>query len=138
MRIEVWSRVMGDARQCSSLYLITRKPGARPDTRRYSFSLRSVTPMPAPPDDLTAVLRRVPDGGSGGVRRGLTVRLRRTAPPRRDQVRRTPGTTMRATALVHEAYERLVDQTRADYADRVHFFGVAAKAMRHILIDHAR
>ncbi len=94
--------------------------------------------MPSPPDDLTAVLRRVPDEGPAAFDSVLPLvydELRRLAAA---NVRRTPGTTMRATALVHEAYEKLVDQTRATYADRAHFFGVAAKAMRHILIDHAR
>lgn len=49
---------------------------------------------------------------------------------------RTP--TLGATALVHEAYLRLVDQTQADWRDRGHFFAVAAQAMRHIAVDHAR
>ena len=49
---------------------------------------------------------------------------------------RTP--TLGATALVHEAYLRLVDQTRVDWNDRGHFFAVAARAMRHIAIDQAR
>jgi RNA polymerase sigma factor (TIGR02999 family) len=48
------------------------------------------------------------------------------------------GHTLQATALVHEAYLRLVDQQRVEWASRAHFFGVAAKAMRSILIDHAR
>lgn len=42
------------------------------------------------------------------------------------------------TALVHEAYLKLVDQSRAEVADRNHFFAVAATAMRQIVIDHAR
>ena len=49
---------------------------------------------------------------------------------------RTP--TLGATALVHEAYLRLVDQTRVDWNDRGHFFAVASRAMRHIAIDQAR
>jgi len=46
--------------------------------------------------------------------------------------------TLQATALVHEAYSRLVDATRIDWQSRAHFFGVAARAMRQILVDHAR
>jgi len=42
------------------------------------------------------------------------------------------------TALVHEAYLRLVDQSRVELADRNHFFAVAATAMRQIVVDHAR
>jgi len=46
--------------------------------------------------------------------------------------------TLQATALVHEAYLRLVDQRRAVWRGRAHFFGVAAQVMRRILVDHAR
>jgi RNA polymerase sigma factor (TIGR02999 family) len=49
-----------------------------------------------------------------------------------------PGHTLQTTALVNEAYLRLVDQTGVEWRSRAHFFGVAAKAMRSILIDHAR
>jgi RNA polymerase sigma factor (TIGR02999 family) len=52
--------------------------------------------------------------------------------------RRTPGQTLETTALIHEAYLRMVDQTRAGWADRAHFFGYASRAMRTILVDHAR
>jgi RNA polymerase sigma factor (TIGR02999 family) len=46
--------------------------------------------------------------------------------------------TLSATALVHEAYLRLVDQTRIEYKDRAHFFAVASKVCRRILVDYAR
>jgi RNA polymerase sigma factor (TIGR02999 family) len=46
--------------------------------------------------------------------------------------------TLSATALVHEAYLRLVDQTEVEWQSRTHFFAVAAQAMRRILVDHAR
>jgi RNA polymerase sigma-70 factor, ECF subfamily len=46
--------------------------------------------------------------------------------------------TLQATALVHEAYLRLVDQRRVMWRNRSHFFGVAAQLMRRILVDHAR
>jgi len=46
--------------------------------------------------------------------------------------------TLQTTALVHEAYIRLVDQTHTDWKSRAHFFGVAAQLMRRILVDHAR
>ena len=49
-----------------------------------------------------------------------------------------PGKTLNTTALVHEAYLKLVDQTRAEINDRAHFFAIAARAMRHIIIDYAR
>ena len=46
--------------------------------------------------------------------------------------------TLQPTALVHEAYMKLVDQTRVDWQGRTHFFAVGAQAMRRILVDHAR
>jgi RNA polymerase sigma-70 factor, ECF subfamily len=52
--------------------------------------------------------------------------------------RERDGHTLQTTALVNEAYIRLADQTSARWQDRVHFFAVASKVMRQILIDHAR
>lgn len=49
-----------------------------------------------------------------------------------------PGHTLQPTALVHEAYLRLIDQTQVNWQNRAHFFGVAAQMMRRILVDHAR
>jgi RNA polymerase sigma factor (TIGR02999 family) len=49
-----------------------------------------------------------------------------------------PGHTLQPTALVNEAYLRLVDRRTANWQDRAHFLGVAAKIMRNILVDHAR
>jgi RNA polymerase sigma-70 factor, ECF subfamily len=64
-----------------------------------------------------------------------------------DELRRLAGSYMRreradhtleATALVHEAYLKLVEQQSVNWQNRAHFFGVAAQLMRRILIDHAR
>jgi RNA polymerase sigma factor, TIGR02999 family len=52
--------------------------------------------------------------------------------------RENEGNTLQATALVHEAYLRLVDQDRIAWKNRAQFYGVAAQVMRRILIDHAR
>ena len=49
-----------------------------------------------------------------------------------------PGHTLQATALVHEAYLKLVDQREVSWQNRAHFFGVAAQAMRRILMDYAK
>ena len=46
--------------------------------------------------------------------------------------------TLQPTELVHEAYCRLIDQTRVDWQNRAHFFGIAARAMREVLVDYAR
>lgn len=48
------------------------------------------------------------------------------------------GHTLQTTALVHEAYLRMVDQTRVTWQERAHFCAIAARAMRRILVDHAR
>jgi RNA polymerase sigma factor (TIGR02999 family) len=62
--------------------------------------------------------------------------LRRIA--RRYMRRESPGHTLQTTALVNEAYIRLVDQTHVTWQNRSHFFGIAAHLMRRILVDHAR
>jgi RNA polymerase sigma factor (TIGR02999 family) len=51
---------------------------------------------------------------------------------------RAPGGTLSTTALVHEAYLKLVDQSHADWRDRAHFLAVASLAMRHVLVDRAK
>jgi RNA polymerase sigma factor (TIGR02999 family) len=52
--------------------------------------------------------------------------------------RENAGHTLQSTELVHEAYVRLIDQTRSDWQSRAHFYGVAATIIRNILVDHAR
>jgi RNA polymerase sigma factor (TIGR02999 family) len=52
--------------------------------------------------------------------------------------REPPGHTLQTSALVNEAYLRLVDQRHVRWQNRTHFFGIAAQLMRRILIDHAR
>jgi RNA polymerase sigma factor (TIGR02999 family) len=49
-----------------------------------------------------------------------------------------PGHTLQPTALVHEVYLKLADQTQAEFRDPAHFFAVAAEAIRRVLVDHAR
>jgi len=80
-------------------------------------------------------------------RRGDAAALDRLIPVVYDELRRvarrqlrgeSPGHALQATALVHEAYLRLVDVDRMTLTSRAHFFGVAATLMRQILVDHAR
>jgi RNA polymerase sigma factor (TIGR02999 family) len=80
---------------------------------------------------------------SRGDRRALDVlvpvvqsELRRIARRHLDHER--DNHTLQPTALVNELYLRLVEQSRASWADRVHFFAVASQMMRRILVDHAR
>lgn len=96
----------------------------------------SDTPDTQPLTELLLELR----GGSDGVMERLYPlvyeELRRIA-HRALRGERT-GHTLGTTGLVHEAYLRLADQTRLEYSDRAHFYGIAARAMRHILVDYAR
>lgn len=62
--------------------------------------------------------------------------LRRIA--HRQLARGRPGATLDTTALVHETYLKLVDQTRVSVSDRAHFFALAARAMRQVIVDYAR
>lgn len=81
------------------------------------------------------------------LRQGTPGAMDRLMPLVYDQLRRMAhrqlgaeptGHTLSTTALVHEAYLKLVDQTRAQWQDRAQFFAIAARAMRRILIDYAR
>jgi len=89
--------------------------------------------------DVTDLLLHIPGGGRQAVDRLLPLvydELRQVA--HRLRLRENSGHTLTTTALVHESYLRLVDQRRVAWADRAHFFAVAAMAMRRILIDYAR
>lgn len=91
------------------------------------------------PNDATAILHAMRDGDVAAAERLLPLvyeELRRLADA---HFRRQPAChTLQATALAHEAWMRLVDQTDVAFNDRRHFFAVAATAMRQILTDHAR
>ena len=54
------------------------------------------------------------------------------------QLRKSGGNTLNTTALVHEAWMKLSKSSRGDFESRGHFFAIAAKAMRQIIVDHAR
>jgi RNA polymerase sigma factor (TIGR02999 family) len=66
----------------------------------------------------------------------VNAQLRQLA--RRYMRRESPGHTLQTSALVNEAYLRLIDQRQVHWQNRAHFFGIAAQLMRRILIDHAR
>ena len=95
--------------------------------------------MAAPPGEITALLAQWKQGDKDALARLMPLvyrKLRRLAGHyMRDE--RT-GHTLQPTAVVHEAYLRLVSQDRADWQNRAHFMGVAAQLMRRILVHHAR
>ena len=90
--------------------------------------------------DVTRILSAIERGDPHAARQLLPLvydELRRLAAQR--LARETPGQTLQATALVHEAYLRVVDVDKAQHWNsRGHFFAAAAEAMRRILIDNAR
>lgn len=92
-----------------------------------------------PGHEITDALLAVRAGGSGALERLVALvyaDLARIA--HRQLGLEATGHTLSTTALVHEAYLRLVDQTRAQWTDRAQFYAVAAQVMRRVLVDHAR
>jgi RNA polymerase sigma-70 factor, ECF subfamily len=95
--------------------------------------------MDPTPSDVTSLLKRYSNGDPEA--------LAELIPQIYDELRRLASSylrservdhTLQTTALVHEAYLRLVDQKQVEWNNRNHFFGVAAQMMRRILVDHAR
>ena len=92
-----------------------------------------------PDADITSQLVALRAGESAAMERLFPLvydEMRRIA--HRQMAGERSGHTLDTTGLVHEAYLRLVDQTRAQFTDRSHFFSVASNAMRRILVDYAR
>jgi RNA polymerase sigma factor (TIGR02999 family) len=89
--------------------------------------------------DITDLLREARGGTRAAVDALMPVlydELRRLAQARLAGA--PPQRSLNTTGLVHEVYLRLIDQSRVDWPDRLHFYGYAATAMRHILVDRAR
>jgi RNA polymerase sigma factor (TIGR02999 family) len=89
--------------------------------------------------DVTALLLELRDGDHEALDRLFPIiygELHRIA--HAQLLRERDGHTLSPTALVHEAYFKLVDVTRVEWRDRTHFLSMAARAMRRILIDYAR
>jgi RNA polymerase sigma factor (TIGR02999 family) len=91
------------------------------------------------PDDVSALLRAWTDGDARALAQLTPIvyeELHRLA--RHYMKRERAGHSLQTTALVHEAYMRLVDYNRMHWQNRAHFLAVSAQAMRRILVDHAR
>ena len=92
-----------------------------------------------PPGEVTGLLLAWNAGDRAALEKLMPLvygELRRLA--ERHFRRERPGHTLQPTAVVHETYFRLVDQTRVTWRNRGHFLAIASQAMRRILIDHAR
>ena len=109
--------------------------------RRYPRPTTDTTPDPGMETirDATDLLLQAHAGDPGAVEHVFPLiyeELHRLA--HRQLMREGAGQTLSTTALVHEAYLKLIDQTRVQWAGRAHFMAIAATAMRRILIDRAR
>ncbi len=88
---------------------------------------------------ITQILREIRDGNQQGAEQLLSLvytELKRIAAQK--MAGETPGNTLQPTALVHEAWMKLVGDGNAPFENRAHFFSAAAEAMRRILVDSAR
>ena len=106
---------------------------------RFCLEELSSDAVSSPPGDVTRLLLAWSDGDRDALEGLIAVvyaELRRIA--ERYFRHERPDQTLQATALVHEAYFKLIDQDHARWQNRAQFFGVAAQLMRRILVDHAR
>lgn len=95
--------------------------------------------MPAFTEEITQLLMNWSQGDEAALDQLVPLvypELRRMA--KRHMAREGPEHTLQTSALINEAYLKLVDQQDVQWQNRAHFFAVAAQVMRHILIDHAR
>ncbi len=89
--------------------------------------------------DITGLLAALRDGDRSALDRLFPLVYRELHErAHRQLARHRPGDTLSTTALVHEAYLKLTGSAHQSYHDRVHFFAVASRAMRQILVDYAR
>jgi RNA polymerase sigma-70 factor (ECF subfamily) len=101
--------------------------------------MQKAQPRMAVDGDVSALLRAWSEGDHGALDRMIPIvfdELHRLA--RRYMSHERPGHSLQATALVNEAYVRLVDYKRMQWQDRAHFFAVSAQLMRRILVERAR
>jgi RNA polymerase sigma factor (TIGR02999 family) len=106
---------------------------------RFPDGSRPIPVADAPSQDVTRLLARWKDGDEAALQQLLPIvhdELRRLA--RRQMAGERPGHTLQPTALVNEAYLRLVNLKQMQWQNRAHFFAMAARLMRRILVDFAR
>ena len=95
--------------------------------------------MPPAPTDVTALLRAWREGDEAALEQLLPLVYRQLRDIAGHHIRHErPGHSLQATALVHEAYLRLIVVNRVDWHDRAHFLAMASRVMRRVLVDRAR
>jgi len=123
----------------SRLLSLGRQSAKISSTGQHLLRPRAGERVSVPDDDVTLMLQSASEGDTSAADALLPVVY--------DELRQAAGHLMNAersdhtlepTALVHEAYLKLIDQTRVQWQGRAHFFAVAAQAIRRILVDHAR
>ncbi len=95
--------------------------------------------MGSEPSEVTILLNAVKNGDRNAIDRLFPLvyeELRQRARSQAGGIK--PTDTMNTTAIVHEAYLKLADQTHPDWKNRAHFYAVAAIAMRHVFLDYAK
>jgi RNA polymerase sigma factor (TIGR02999 family) len=98
-----------------------------------------MTSAPQPPHEVSQLLLDWSNGDKAALDKLMPLIDRELhVLARRFMRRENPGHTLQTTALVNEAYLRLIDQNRVHWKNRTHFFAIAAQLMRRILVDHAR
>lgn len=95
-------------------------------------------PSPPSPGDITQLLARVRSGHPADREALYQLVYDRLKQLARQRLRGASTPTLDVTALVHEVYLRLADASGLEWQDRQHFFATAARAMRQIIVDHAR
>jgi len=96
-------------------------------------------PIDSEPKEITNLLHQIKQGNSQAEAALAPLIYKQLHQLAKSHMRRErPGHTLQPTALVHEAYVRLLGENGADWTDRSHFFAVAASIMRRLLIDYAR
>jgi RNA polymerase sigma factor (TIGR02999 family) len=92
----------------------------------------------AEPAEITLLLRRWEEGDARALDQLMPLMYERLRQLARQRLRSEPDASLNTTALVHEAYLKLVDSPGVRVQDRGHFLGLASRVMRHLLVDHAR
>ena len=95
-------------------------------------------PVPARPDEITQLLRRWGEGDAAALDTLMPLVYDRMRQLAHQRLRSEPDASLNTTALVHEAYLKLVGGPQVNVRDRGHFLGLASRVMRHLLVDHAR
>jgi RNA polymerase sigma factor (TIGR02999 family) len=88
--------------------------------------------------DITHLLRRWGEGDAEALDRLIPLMYDRMRQLAHQRLRNEPDGSLNTTALVHEAYLKLVDVPQPNLRDRAHFLALASRVMRHLLVDHAR